>query len=218
MTDNTENATASSPPSFMAEGGKAVKAAEKAEKSEAKEEAAQNNDDRQKRKATIEKATFRTTELAGYVAIIEKAVGQYLPQMIAKNPFGEVIDTLVPFEDAVEELDTRLKTLKAHVSMAREVLLPERMDADESKTVTTETGHRVTRTGRIFASIITSKMEQAYAWLRNNELGPLIKETVNSSSLSAAAKELIENGKELPEDLFRTHTKDGVSITKKKAK
>lgn len=182
----------------------------------------ESKDAMNRRTATIAKATTRVSELTGYLGLIEKAVAGCLPEFIALHPMGQAIDDFAALEDHVDALDKAVKGLNARMAYAREVSFPARMDAEESKTFTAESGNRMTRTARIFASIVPDTsgeiLKRAYEWLRANELGSLIKETVNSSSLSGAAKEIMENGRELPEDLFKIHTKDGVSITKKKAK
>lgn len=176
----------------------------------------------ERRSATIAKATTRTLEIVGYLGLIEKAVASTLPEFVALHPMGQAIDDFAALEDQVEALDKATSALKARMAYAREVSFPARMDAEESKTFTAESGNRMTRTARVFASILTDAtgaiQARAFEWLRANDLAPLIKETVNSSSLSGAAKEMLENGRELPEDLFKVHTKDGVSITRKKAK
>lgn len=199
----------------------------------------------ERRTATIGKATTRTHEIVGYLGLIEKAVASTLPEFVSLHPMGQAIDDFAKLEDEVEALDKATSALKARMAYAREVSFPARMDAEESKTFTAESGNRMTRTARVFASIATDagqvpdggKLEGnnahpelegeypdlvgcplGYVWLRANGLGSLIKPTVNSSSLSGAAKEALENGREFPDDLFRIHTKDGVSITRKKAK
>lgn len=215
--ENTENGGVSSIPEFMQNSGAADEAKAKAEKAAAKEDAAQAKDALEGRVAAVTKATIRTVEIADYVARITTVVGKTLPEMIAGNPLGQTLDNFIPLETAVEALDKKVSELKQQIAYAREVSFPARLDAEESRNFTSsDTGHQIIRTARVFASIVSEKLEDAYKWLRANELGPLIKETVNSSSLSGAAKELLENGKELPDDLFRVHTKDGVSIRKKK--
>lgn len=75
---------------------------------------------------------------------------------------------------------------------------------------------RVSVSYRFSASILDGKKPEAFTWLRDNNHGGLIQETVNSSTLSAFAKELIEKqGKELPLDVFKTGTMPYTSITKK---
>jgi hypothetical protein len=55
--------------------------------------------------------------------------------------------------------------------------------------------------------------ELGYNWLRSNGHEGLITETVNASTLSAFAKELIEvDGKELPPELFKTGVNPYTSI------
>jgi hypothetical protein len=59
--------------------------------------------------------------------------------------------------------------------------------------------------------------ERGFTWLRENEHEGLITETVNSITLSAFAKEMLEvNGTELPDDIFKVGTQAYTSITKAK--
>lgn len=254
--ENTQDTVVSSPPSFMTEtptpsGVDPAKAEEKVENGKAtavravaREEAAQDKDAMDKRQSTLDKATGRIKELTDYAEKIDKAIASVLPEFCALHPMGQVLDTFALLEDEAEALDKMVKSINNRLSMAREVSLPERMDAEETRTFTAESGNRITRTVRLFASmdptagavpdggeIVSNNhglqpgsypelvgMPLGYVWLKQNELGSLIKPTVNSSSLSAAAKELLGQGRELPEELFRTHNKDSVSITRKKAK
>lgn len=220
MEKSTPTPDPSSPPAFMQ---KVEDAQSKAEKTVAKEEAAQADDEFAIRTATIVKATEKTGDTAEFLARIDAKIAAILPEFIAKHSLGQTLDLFVALEDEAAKLEKQTKSIMARLAYAREVSFPARLDAEDTQTTTSkDTGHRMSRTARVFASIITDPtgkmLERAYAWLRENNLGPLIKETVNSSSLSAAAKELIENGRELPDDIFTTHTKDGVSITRKKAK
>lgn len=171
--------------------------------------------DAERRAATMDKVIVRMKECTERLVLINTAVGAVLTDMIAKDALGAGVDYLTAFDDQVKALEDAHKALAGRVSYAKEVTMPERMDAEECSTFNTES-NRITRTSRVFASILGPMQEAAFAWLRKNNYDALIKETVNSSSLSAAAKELITLGKELPEDMFATHVKDGVSITRKK--
>lgn len=51
-------------------------------------------------------------------------------------------------------------------------------------------------------------------WLRDNELGELIQETVNSGTLTAVAKGRLEENNALPEELFKMSTKASTAIRK----
>ena len=240
MTKNTAEDALSSPqgmPAFMmpakadetAPEGEAVPLSEeeadiaqkraKAERVAARESAAQDKDAFDIRTAALDKATTRLVEMASYLEKIADVSGKVLPTFIGVHPLGQVLDRTVAFEDAAQLVEAKLKVLLGQITFTREVALPTRMDDEEQQTCTSsETGHRMSRTARVFASILPGLTDNAFKWLRDNNYGSLIKETVNSSSLSGAAKELLANGKELPDDTFRTHTKDGVSITRKKAK
>lgn len=58
---------------------------------------------------------------------------------------------------------------------------------------------------------------KGFDWLRSHGHEGLIQETVNSSTLSAFAKNLLEvEGKELPEEIFKVGTAPYTSITKAK--
>lgn len=57
--------------------------------------------------------------------------------------------------------------------------------------------------------------EQGIGWLKDHGHGGIVQETVNSSTLAAFAKNLLEvEGKELPPELFKVGTSPYTSITK----
>lgn len=73
---------------------------------------------------------------------------------------------------------------------------------------------RVGISNRFSCSMLDKDM--GFQWLRDNGHDGLITLTVNSSSLSAFAKELIEGeGVELPPEIFKVGTQSYTSITKK---
>lgn len=72
---------------------------------------------------------------------------------------------------------------------------------------------RVTVSRRFSASMLDK--DAGLNWLRKNGHEGLIQETVNSSTLSAFAKDMQENqGKDLPVEIFKVGTKPYTSITK----
>ena len=74
---------------------------------------------------------------------------------------------------------------------------------------------RVTVSYRFSASMVDK--ETAFNWLRANGHEGIIQETVNSSTLSAFAKNLLEtDGIELPPEAFKVGTSPYTSITKAK--
>lgn len=162
----------------------------------------------------VDKAVLATDKTTSMLTNMAVSLGAALPAFIADQPLGVAVDGLSTLDKSVASLEKALADVKSKLAFAKEVSMPNRMDAEAVKTFNTE-NFRVTRTARVFASITSEQIEQAYDWLRENGYGALIKETVNSSSLSAAAKEMMQEGEELPEELFKVHMKDGISITKK---
>lgn len=74
---------------------------------------------------------------------------------------------------------------------------------------------RVSVSYRFSASMVDK--EAAFAWLRGHGHEGIIQETVNSSTLSAFAKNLLEtDGIELPPEAFKVGTSPYTSITKAK--
>lgn len=156
----------------------------------------------------IEQVARRFTDAA-------TTVRDNVPDIAAKAPMGRAVDVAAHLSKTADFLEESIKAFKAEIAKMKEVHLPERFDNEEVSTFNTET-FRVTKSTRTYASIIGDQ-DAAFDWLRANDYGGLIKPTVNASSLSAAAKELMENGKELDDELFRVYNKNGVSITVKKA-
>lgn len=99
-------------------------------------------------------------------------------------------------------------------------IVPEVMAENRIKTINIEGVGRVTVSARFSASIIDDPergKEPGHEWLLANNGKDLVKPTVNSSALSAFAKERInDQGRDMPEDLFKVGTKPYTSITKGK--
>lgn len=125
--------------------------------------------------------------------------------------------------DLVQQLE---KDLSAFVELVKTVKLPSAFDREKIKTFTLQDGTRVTVSERVNASIPAEKKPEAYAWLRENGAGSLITETVNASTLSSFAKDVLSGGMaeqeifDLPEEIFSVHQSQTTSVTrgKKKAK
>jgi hypothetical protein len=109
-----------------------------------------------------------------------------------------------------EELEPITQLFKKY----KELEVPQTFEADKITHVPLEEGFRVGLSSRLFASIPAGKREEAYVWLQENGLGDLITTTVNAGTLSAAAKELMEEkNMELPKELFTTAWVPNTSVT-----
>lgn len=114
----------------------------------------------------------------------------------------------------IKEARGAISKMEEHLS--REVV-PDVMRAANVKTITLEGVGRVTVSYRFSCSILDGMKEQGMTYLRDTGNEGLIQETVNSSTLSAFAKGwVMEQGKELPEDVFKTSQSPYTSITEVK--
>ena len=119
----------------------------------------------------------------------------------------------------------RLRQATALIKESREALaqieeklsreqVPEVMRANNIRTITVEGVGRVSLGTRWSASM--PDKAAGFDWLRANDHGGVIQETVNAQTLGALAKELNEEGTELPAPTFTTNIMTYTSITKVK--
>jgi hypothetical protein len=127
---------------------------------------------------------------------------------------GWSLSALITRLDQIRNLHARLKEIAADVHQLSELLstslVPEAMRNAGFTTVNHEIG-RVSISSRISASMV--EKHGAIAWLKAHDLGELVIETVNSNTLSAQAKAMLEAGEELPSEHFKITTKTQTSIT-----
>lgn len=115
-------------------------------------------------------------------------------------------------EDALDALRKRFNSVQGKLD---ESIIPDAFDGKVT-TITSGEGDRGTVSTKVYASIPADNREAAYDWLRNNNYAEMITETVNASSLSSLAKEIMEENRELPDDIFRVHEKSKLSLTRSK--
>lgn len=95
--------------------------------------------------------------------------------------------------------------------------VPELFEAAGVTSLPLDEGYRVGVSHKTVASIKKGQKEDAYKWLRANNMGDLIVETVNSSTLSATFKTMIEeHNVEPPEETFTVERLPNTSVTKGK--
>jgi hypothetical protein len=134
-------------------------------------------------------------------------------QAVATNDHIEIIRHYAHMREAasiIKEARTAISDMEE--KMSRETV-PETMRAHGVKTITVIGVGRVTISHRFSCSMLDK--ESGITWLKDTGNGGIVQETVNSSTLSAFAKDLIQNhGKELPNNLFKTSINPFTSITK----
>lgn len=159
-------------------------------------------------------------DLSKVIATLGTVGTKIVEETRAINKDGDLHTKIRNFDDvrhAVDQIkEVREALAELSDTLSREVI-PEAMREEGIKTVTIIDVGRVTISSRYSASIIEGKKAEAFTWLRQSGNGSLIQETVNAGTLSAFAKNLLEeNGRELPSDMFKTGSMAYTSITKAK--
>lgn len=133
---------------------------------------------------------------------------------------GETINNAVrlfhQIKLAKEFYEARLKEVQALFDQARHVDVPKKFKEAKTTSITVD-GYRFVANELVYASIKKDKKPEGYAWLRDNELGDLIIETVNAATLSAEVRRRLEEGLDVPseeEDPFNLNLVANVSVTK----
>jgi len=174
--------------------------------------------DQQRREELLESFVTAEQWFVGQIATLANGVTQLtgLTDKLSTLPAAQVGRSYARVKDIDEALDDVAKALGAVKSRLQYTVVPEAFDRDGMSTFTTDDGVRITLSSTVRASV--KDKENGYQWLRDHELGDLITETVNASTLSAAAKKMLEENLELPEEFFSVAVMPNTSVTKVKAK
>jgi hypothetical protein len=129
---------------------------------------------------------------------------------------GDHIAAIKHYVDVKAATDT-IKTAREALAEIEDSLskeqIPDVLRAKNIKSIKIEGIGTVGYSNRFSCSILDK--ESGYKWLRDNNHGSLITETVNASTLAAFAKDLLENsGLELPTEMFKVGTSTYTSIRK----
>lgn len=126
-------------------------------------------------------------------------------------------------EQLKDYLENIGKYLSAEYDTIRLELVPNAMDNEKLNSPLNVAGvGRVSLTGDMYVTVRSAEPEEGvdykanlYHWLREHELGDLIQESVNSSTLKAFVKGRIKEGKPYPSDCLKVTPFTRASITKK---
>lgn len=124
--------------------------------------------------------------------------------------------TLHRLNDAVDEFK---KTFSKLFEEYKTSVVPDSFDEQRTEMVPLSEGYRVTTSTKIQASINAQRKPDAYAWLREHQMGGLIQETVSASALSTDLGVMIKDDNvDPPIDLFNVHFATLASVTAFKPK
>jgi len=125
----------------------------------------------------------------------------------------EVARAFVKLRHLKDRTEAVAKAISIAYEQIKTTTLPEAFDMAGVPSVNLEEGFRVTVSHKLYASIKKDMKEAALEWLRANDLGDLISPTVNASTLSAVAKTMGEENRELDPELFSVAIVPNTSVT-----
>lgn len=111
-------------------------------------------------------------------------------------------------------LEEQLTAVNKRIEILARQEIPSAMDDAGIHNVNFEGIGRISLRADVFASISADNKEAAYEWLEATGRGSLVKPTVNASSLKAAIKAWIQDGEQIPEDLFKVTPYTQATLTR----
>lgn len=128
----------------------------------------------------------------------------------------ELVAAMADYGQQKDDLKDQLKGVNAEYDFLRLKAVPDAFERDNIENLKVAGIGRVSLTGDMYVSIVKSKTEEFFQWLRDKGSGSLIKETVAPSTLKASMKAWMKKG-EAPTDLLVKVTPfTRASITKTK--
>lgn len=158
-------------------------------------------------------------EILEYLSAATDLVVGKLPgelEFAEKDGVVELTRAFVELRGVKDKLDAIAKDFSKVYEDFKVGRLPAAFELAGVPTVNLDEGYRVTVSHRVFASVKGDRKEQAYQWLKENGFGDLVTQTVNTATLSAAAKAMAEENQELDPDLFNIAIIPTTSVTKTK--
>lgn len=169
--------------------------------------------------ASIDKACLhleqQTALLKDDLAQLEKLVAKGTTAAELAFIYKRIRDVREALMDACAPLASEW-TASGIYDKLQKKLVPEAFEREGISSFTSSWGFRVTTGQKYYASM--RDKEKAMAWLQENGLGALIQPTVNASTLSAAGKAMLDEGKELDDELFECYFQPNTSLTRMKVK
>ncbi len=118
-----------------------------------------------------------------------------------------LVSEMLDLKANAEELDALLKSVRAKYDEIRQRRLPDLMQQlgmvspDGKGAFTHASGARVHLRLEVYAHYRKENEDEFFTWLRENGHGGLIRETVNSQTLKAWAKDRVRDGDPLPPEV-----------------
>lgn len=133
---------------------------------------------------------------------------------------GSLYDLALEMESLREELDDAeeiRKVKQARFDQLRKKLIPDAMraagmvDAKGKGSFTTASGATFYVKNDVYAHYVKADEEKVFAFLRRTGNAAIIKQTVNANTLKALAREMLEEGQEMPAEI-KVNTEQSVAL------
>jgi hypothetical protein len=127
-----------------------------------------------------------------------------------------ISDNLVVLRDQKKELDDALKEVNRQIDEAEQALVAAMVEEEMQNF--TRNDRQFILTTRTYANAKSGMMPLICDWMKDNDLGDMVKEQIHPQTLQAWVKETIEEEGALPEELselVNVYEKSGISIRKK---
>lgn len=130
------------------------------------------------------------------------------------NQIKELAVRMHELNQRKDDIKSLLAGINKELDAIRFSALPDAMDSEGIARVAIKGVGTVSLYPDVRASIRASTREEAWNWLKENGFSDLLMTTVNSSTLKAWAKEQLNEGVEIPDDLFSIAPYTYAKITK----
>ena len=127
-----------------------------------------------------------------------------------------IADDLVRYRDQKKEIEEALKEINTLITETEEQMVAAMVEEEMQNF--TRNGRQFILTNRTYANAKAGMMPAVCAWMKDNALGDMVKESIHPQTLQAWVKEQIEEAGALPDELsylFNVYEKSGISIRKK---
>lgn len=128
----------------------------------------------------------------------------------------ELSRALVSLRSFKEQIDATFKGFNETYNDLKDRRLPEAFEKAQIPHINLDEGFRVGVSHSVRASVRANMKEEAIKWLNEHQLGDIVSSTINASTLSAVARTMAEDNRQLDESIFHVYIQPTTSVTKTK--
>lgn len=128
----------------------------------------------------------------------------------------ELGNELQDLRDELDSIKAKEKEVREKYDRLRLTVVPDLMRSvgivvDDKGRFTNGRGGLISLRTDLYAGYNKDEEDKVFAWLRKNQMGDVIKETVHSSTFKSLIRELIAEGKKVPE-FVRVHYETSATV------